>query len=128
MVRLFATILRRDGDRHVLVTPAEALDIDVDDAPFVAIDFEARGRGTAQQIAFATNVGDVVLAGPAHPLALDDRGRGERPYLRVRARLDAVVSRGAYYRLVELVERHERDLGVWSDGCFFSLAARKGFE
>src|SRR5215831_1468053 len=81
MVRLFSTILRRDGDRYLLVTPAEALDIDVDDAPFVAIDFEAQGGGETRRIAFATNVGDVVLAGRNHALALEDRGHGERPYL-----------------------------------------------
>jgi len=126
MVRLFSTILRREGEGHLLVTPVEALAIDVDDAPFVAVDFEARGRDQGQQIAFATNVGDVVIAGPAHALALEDRGHGPRPYLHVRARLDAVVSRGAYYRLVALAVPVGAEVGVWSDGAFFPLGPRTG--
>jgi hypothetical protein len=122
MVRLFSTILRRDGERHLLVTPAEALDIAVDDAPFVAVDFETRGRDAEQQIAFSTNVGDIVVAGREHPIAFEDRGRGARPYVNVRARLDAVISRGAYYRLVELAVPNGSELGVWSDGVFFVLS------
>lgn len=126
MVRLFATILRRDDDGYRLVTPAEALEIAVDDAPFVAVDFETRGRDADQQIAFATNVGDVVVAGAEHRIVVDDRGRGARPYVHVRARLDAVLSRAAYYRLVELAVPRASEIGVWSDGVFFSLTPPGG--
>ena len=67
LVRLFSTILRRDGDDYFLVTPVEKVGITVDDAPFVAVDFEAEGTGAAQTLRFETNVGDHVTAGPRHP-------------------------------------------------------------
>jgi hypothetical protein len=122
MVRLFSTVLRRDPDGYVLVTPAERLSIVVDDAPFVAVDFEAQGSGRAQRLVFLTNVGDVVEASADRPLSLRGSQPSPRPYVLVRNRLDALVSRPAYYRLAELArEGPTGRLGVWSDGAFFEL-------
>jgi len=69
MVRLFATILRRESDGgYVLVTPVEKLDIAVEDAPFVAVELKSEGEGPARNLAFRLNTGDLVIAGPAHRL------------------------------------------------------------
>lgn len=123
MVRLFSTILRREADgRYVLVTPVEKLDIAVEDAPFVAVEMKAEGEGDAARLAFRLNTGDLVAAGPDHPLRFVDGDDGPRPYLHVRGRLEALVARAVYYDLAEraLAGDAERP-GVWSDGAFFPL-------
>jgi hypothetical protein len=121
MVRLFSTILRRDPDGIYLVTPVEKLSIEVDDAPFVAIDMESRGTGRSRELAFLTNVGDVVPADAAHPIALRPTANGVRPYITVRASLHALIARSVYYRLAELSEVRNEQWGVWSKGEFFAL-------
>ena len=99
LVKLFARVLRKDDDGYVLVTPAEKLDITAEDAPFLAVDYERTEDGYA----FRTNVGDVVTAGPDHPLEMrgSDAVGVRVPYVRVRGGLDARLARAAYYRLVE---------------------------
>jgi uncharacterized protein len=115
MVRLFSTILRRESDgSFVLVTPVEKLDIDVEDAPFVAVEVKSEGEGRERSLAFRLNTGDLVLAGSDHPLRLE----GPRPYLEVRAGLDALIARPVYY---ELAEMGLLESGVWSGGAFFPL-------
>src|SRR5436853_451617 len=87
MVRLFATILRREPDgSFVLVTPVEKLDIEVEDAPFVAVEVKADGEGRAMSLAFRLNTGDVVVAGTANPLRFESAPARPQPYLRVVAR------------------------------------------
>jgi len=123
MVRLFSTILRKDGEKYVLVTPVEKVGITVDDAPFVAVDFEAEGEGQARSLRFETNVGDHVTAGPAHPIRVErDPETGEpAPYVMVRAGLEALIDRKSFYRLVEIGARHEGWFGLWSGGEFFPI-------
>ena len=118
MVRLFSTILRREPDgSHVLVTPAEKLDIDVEDAPFVAVELKSEGEGEARRLAFRLNTGDLVVAGSAHPLRFE---AGPQPYVEVRAGLDALVARPVYYELAELaLAEGAQPPGLWSDGAFF---------
>lgn len=99
MVRLFSTILRRDPDGYVLVTPAERLLIDVEDAPFVAIDMVEQGEGEDQELLFTTNVGEHVVASEEHALFLS----AGRPYLHVRDGLNALITRSVYYHLAERV-------------------------
>lgn len=127
LVRLFSSILRRDGDEYVLVTPVEKVSIIVDDAPFVAVDFTATGSGKAQEITFETNVGEQVTAGPDHPIRVThDPATGEpAPYILVRDRLEALIDRKSFYRLVELgteeIRDGERWFGLWSGGAFFPI-------
>jgi uncharacterized protein len=124
MVKLFSTILRRDGPQHFLVTPAEQLAIDVDDAPFVAVDMEANGEGAAQRIVFRTNVDDFVEVDAAHPISMRGMASRARPYVLVRDRLDALIARPVFYRLAELSVAGLSDRsGVWSNGVFFELEA-----
>ncbi|MDQ0837606.1 DUF1285 domain-containing protein [Sphingomonas faeni] len=127
MVRLFSTILRREPDgSHVLVTPVEKLDIEVEDAPFVAVEMKAEGSGPDSKLAFRLNTGDLVTAGPDHPLrfvqdATDGDG-GPRPYLTVRGGMEALVVRSVYYELAErAIVDDATPAGVWSDGAFFPL-------
>jgi hypothetical protein len=125
LVRLFSSILRRDGDRYFLVTPVEKVGITVDDAPFVAVDFTAEGAGPAQRLTFVTQVDDEVAAGPDHPIRVTrDPISGEpAPYVHVRAGLDALIDRKSFYRLVEIGAEHAvggvPQFGVWSGGAFF---------
>lgn len=127
LVRLFSTILRKDGDRYVLVTPVEKVGIQVDDAPFVAVDFEASGEGRDQVLTFQTNVGDRTSAGPDAPIRVerDPETDEPSPYVLVRANLEALIDRKSFYRLVEIGAHHEVDgeswFGLWSGGVFFPI-------
>ncbi|SNS21317.1 DUF1285 domain-containing protein [Tropicimonas sediminicola] len=127
LVRLFSTILRRDGDAYFLVTPVEKVGIRVEDAPFVAVDANVAGEGDSQVISFTTNVGDSVTAGPEHPIrVVRDPETGEpAPYVLVRVNLEALIDRKTFYRLVERGAHHphrgEEWFGLWSGGVFFPM-------
>lgn len=127
LVRLFSTILRKDEDRYVLVTPAEKVGITVDDAPFVAVDFEIGTAPTGPELTFLTNVGDAATAGPEHPIRVDrDSETGEpAPYILIRDRLEALIDRKSFYRLVDLGERQMHEgaewFGITSQGIFFPV-------
>lgn len=123
MVRLFSNILRREANgRFVLVTPVEKLDIDVEDAPFVAVELKSEGRGPERQLGFRLNTGDAVIAGPSHPLRFTACEEGPRPYVSVRDGLDALITRNVYYELAEIALEEDGDQpGLWSGGGFFPL-------
>ncbi len=126
LVRLFSTILKREGDAYFLVTPVEKVGIRVEDAPFVAVDLEAAGEGRDQVVTFTTNVGDVVVAGEDHAIrVLRDETGEPSPYIHVRAGLEALIDRKSFYRLVDLGEAHVVEgtewFGVWSGGTFFPI-------
>ena len=119
MVRLFSTILRREADgRHVLVTPAEKLDIAVEDAAFVAVAVRSEGEGGGRRLGFTLNTGDSVIAGPENAISLRDGA----PYLHVRGGLEARIARPVYYELAEIAIAEGGDPpGVWSEGVYFPL-------
>ncbi|PSO12110.1 MULTISPECIES: DUF1285 domain-containing protein [unclassified Sphingobium] len=123
MVRLFSTILRREADgSYVLVTPGEKLSIEVEDAPFVAVELKSEGEGRERALAFRLNTGDLVAAGPDNALLVRETADGPHPYLHVRAGLEALVVRSVYYELMNMAldEGPER-IGLWSNGAFFPL-------
>jgi hypothetical protein len=128
MVRLFASVLKREGDRYFLVTPVEKVGIKVDDAPFLAVEMETQGEGARRTLFFRTNVDDIVRCDAEHPLRFEpEEGTGGvKPYLHVRRDLWALVSRALFYDLVELGETRRfggRDhFGIASDGAFFPIA------
>ena len=129
LVKLFARVLRRDADgRFFLVTPVEKVDVAVADAPFVAVEMQIDGAGQAQRLTFRTNVDDVVACGPERPLRFEVQAGsgGLKPYVLVRGRLEALVTRALYYDLVELAVPQNEDapdrLGVWSGGVWWELA------
>ena len=123
LVKLFSTILRRDGDEYFLVTPVEKVGITVDDAPFVAVDFNQVDDG----LVFETNVGDLVTAGRENPIrVVRDVETGEpSPYVLVRSNLEALIDRKSFYRLVDIGETADVDgvawFGVRSNGVFFGI-------
>ncbi|GGB17333.1 DUF1285 domain-containing protein [Allosediminivita pacifica] len=127
LVKLFSSILKKEGDQYFLVTPVEKVGITVDDAPFVATDFEVEGEGEGQILTFTTHVGDMAVAGPEHPIRVDrDPETGEpSPYILIRAELEALIDRKSFYRLVELGETEAVDgtewFGVRSSGRFFPI-------
>jgi hypothetical protein len=127
LVRLFSSILKREGDGYFLVTPVEKVGITVDDAPFVATDFAAEGEGEAQRLTFTTHVGDTAVAGPDHPIRVErDLETGEpAPYILIRDRLEALIDRKSFYRLAEIGSHapHEGQswFGLWSEGVFFPM-------
>lgn len=123
MVRLFSTILRKDGDKYFLVTPVEKVGITVDDAPFIALDFEVSGTGEEQRLTFLTNVGDATTVGPEAPIRIErDNGTGEpSPYVLVRDNLEALIDRKSFYRLVDIGVHFKGWFGLWSGGAFFGL-------
>jgi hypothetical protein len=126
LVRLFASVLRREPDgRHVLVTPVEMLGIAVEDAPFLAVEMAVVGEGPTQVLTFRTNVGDIVGAGPDHPIrfAIEPLTRGLKPYVLVRGGLEALVTRSLAADLAEKAEELDGEIGIWSGGAFFSFGS-----
>ncbi len=125
LVKLFASILRRDGDAYFLVTPVEKVGIKVEDAPFVAIDFDVTGPGPDQSVTFTTNVDDIVVAGVENPITvvLDPLTGQPSPYLLVRRNLSALIDRKSFYRLVDHCVHRAIDGQSWfglnSAGQFF---------
>jgi hypothetical protein len=107
LVRLFSTVLRKDEDgKTYLVTPVEKVGIQVEDAPFLAVEMAVTNENDVQTLTFRTNVGDVVEAGPEHPIRFAFAGEEKqlKPYVHVRGRLEALVSRPIMYEMVELGE------------------------
>lgn len=124
LVRLFSTILRREPDgSHVLVTPAEKLAIEVEDAPFVGVEMKlVDAPESGQRAVFRLNTGDIVVAGPDHAVELRGDGENALPYLHVRADLWALLARPVYYALMEhAIEAGGSPIGLTSDGAFFPL-------
>jgi len=134
LVKLFASVLKLEDGRYYLVTPVEKIGITVDDAPFVAVDFEVRGPGPEQVLVFETNVGDFTEAGPENPIrVVRDPETGEpSPYVHVRRGLEALIDRKSFYRLVEVGEHREvegtRWFGILSGGAFFPVIPSADME
>ena len=136
LVRLFASVLKRDEQGQFwLETPAERGRIQVDDAPFVAVELQVEGAGREQRLRFRTNIDDMVSADPDHPIylrrdpraATGDDGEAGRPYIHLRDGIEALIARPVYYALVEMADEQLMDgrlqPGVWSCGTFFPLVA-----
>ena len=126
LVRLFSSILKREGGRYYLVTPVEKVGITVEDAPMVAVDFDVEGAGPDQVLTFHTKTEDVVMAGPDHPIRVVRDASGEpSPYVLVRANLEALIDRKSFYRLVDLGVHEDVSgtqwFGVRSGGAFFPI-------
>jgi hypothetical protein len=121
MVRLFATVLRREADGgYWLITPGEKVPVVVEDAPFLAVDLEIQGRGVDQMLIFGINTGGQVRADAGHPFVVRGTPDAPRPYLGLGDSLEALVARSVYYALAEVtVEGPGAVHGVWSAGLFF---------
>ncbi len=126
LVKLFAGVLRREESGYYLVTPAEKLRIQVEDAPFTANLVETIDADGDQAIVFTTNVGDRILLDPAHALRIEiDATTGQpRPYVHVRDGLEALIGRAAFYDLINLADERERD----GKTCFVVTSLGHEFE
>jgi len=128
LVKLFASVLWREGEKYFLVTPVEKIGIRVDDAPFTAVEMRLDGAGAGRVLSFRTNVDDWVACGPDHALRFEPEPEtgGLKPYLHVRRDLWALVTRALFYDLVELGEQRDiegkRMFGVASGGAFYAMA------
>jgi uncharacterized protein len=129
LVKLFASVLKREGDRYFLVTPVEKCGITVDDAPFLAVEFDVSANEQRTQVLhFRTNVDDRVTCGRDHPLRFERQPAtgGLKPYLHVRRDLWALLARPLLYQLVALGEEREiggkQMFGVASEGEFFVMS------
>ena len=128
LVKLFASVLKREGEKYFLVTPVEKVGIVVDDAPFIAVEMNTSGGNDGRVLQFRTNVDDWISAGPDHALRFEPQPKtgGLKPYLHVRRDLWAKVTRALFYDLVALGEECDvngkRMFGVFSQGEFFAMA------
>ena len=128
LVRLFSTILRKEGENFYLVTPGEKMRIRVEDAPFLAVLLDVHGSGRDQHLSFTTNVGDQVVAGADHRIRVDEQtDKLPLPYVHIRSGLEARIGRSVFYQLAEIAVagsgEFDDQLGVWSSGLFFPLGA-----
>lgn len=128
MIKLFASILRKDADGQTyLVTPAEKVDVEVEDAPFLAVEMAIDGTGPSQRLTLRTNVDDVVAIDAEHPIRFEPQAPdgGLKPYVLVRGKLEALCTRAVYAELVAIaaIGDHDQDLGFWSGGCWWRIAA-----
>ena len=128
LVKLFASVLKREEGKYFLVTPVEKVGITVDDAPFTAVEMTVEGEGSSRTLSFRTNVDDWVTCGTDHALRFEpeDETGGLKPYLHVRRDLWALVTRALFYDLVELGEERDIDgrrmFGIASGGKFYAMA------
>ncbi len=125
MVRLFATVLRREADgRHMLVTPVEKLEIEVESTAFRATAMHSEGQGSERRIGLTLDSGDALIVGPRHPLMIVETETGPSPRVLVRHGLEAELARPVYYELAELaIAEGNAPAGLWSEGMFFALDA-----
>ena len=125
LVKLFASVLVRDGaGAYWLKTPVEKVPVVVEDAPFIAVELDVRGRAADQVLRLRTNIDNWVELGARHPLVVRAGPAGPRPYVALTGGMEALVARPVYYQLAELVVAGPDGadiLGVWSGGRFFSL-------
>ena len=133
LVKLFSTILRKDKDRYVLVTPVEMVQVEVEDAPFLAVEMRPEASAASPLLRFRTNVDDWVEADAEHPLRFDLGAHdGIKPYLKVRGDLWALVSRPVCHDLLDRAEVRTADrqahLGIASGGQFFVIAPAEAIE
>ncbi len=130
LVKLFSTVLQRDAEGdYWLVTPVERGRIEVEDAPFTAVEMMVEGRGQNQILRFRTNLDEIVQVDTNHPIRIsEDSVTGEpTPYVLVRKNLEALITRPIFYELVDLAddqwEGEVETLGIWSAGILFALGA-----
>ena len=127
LVKLFSSILKKEGDKYFLVTPVEKIGIKVDAAPFIANSLDFFGKGKTQKVSFTTNVGDTFHLNYQHPIRIDYNLKTNEPipYVSVRRNLEALIDRKSFYRLIDLgnIENYKNEVwfGIWSNNCFFPI-------
>ena len=127
LVKLFSSILKKEGEKYFLVTPSEKIGIKVDVAPFVANSLDFLGKGRAQKISFTTNVEYTFDLNYDHPIRITYNSKTNEPipYVAVKRNLEALIDRKSFYRFIDLgsIENYKNEVwfGVWSNNCFFPI-------
>ena len=127
LVKLFSSILKKEGDKYFLVTPVEKIGIKVDLAPFVANSLDFFNNGRTQKISFTTNIGDSFNLDYDHPIRIEYNSETNEPipYVAVRRNLEALIDRKSFYRFIDLgsIQNYKNEVwfGVWSNNCFFPI-------
>ena len=127
LVKLFSSILKKEGDKYFLVTPLEKIGIKVDVAPFIANSLDFVGKERTQKLSFTTNVGDTFHLNYNHPIRIEYNLKTNEPipYVSVRRTLEALIDRKSFYRLIDLgsIENYKNEawFGIWSNNCFFPI-------
>jgi len=127
LIKLFSSVLRKDGDDYFLVTPVEKCRIQVEDAPFQGILMDVDGEGQAQRLRVTTDMGEQVTINREHPLRIQQVDEQWIPYVMIRAGLEARLNRNVYYQLADLMVEHAHPdsgdswLCIWSDGELFPM-------
>ena len=127
LVKLFSSILKIEDGKYFLVTPIEKVGIKVDDAPFVAVDFNEIEITGEKALKFETQVGDEVIASDKNPIRVvrDAVSDEPAPYIHIRNGLDALIDRKTFYRLIDIGQhkKYENDdwFGIESASAFFPI-------
>lgn len=123
MVKLFSRVLRLDKDEYFLVTPVEKIKIEVEDKPFVIVDFEITVNKGNQVISFKTNTEEVFDVNSEHPIRIELKHSTQEPapYVLVRKNLEGLISRNIYYKLIDICEKVGDSYGIYSSNQFFKL-------
>tara|TARA_B100000482_G_C12456701_1_gene239207 strand:+ start:27 stop:650 length:624 start_codon:yes stop_codon:yes gene_type:complete len=136
LIKLFASVLSMDENgRYWLTTPAEKGEILVEDVPFQAVEMNVYEKNKQQILSFRTNIDETIIADIDHPIRIGNNPEtGEpSPYIMVRDRLEARLTRAVFYQMVDLgvevIMESEQELGVinekvfgvWSSGQFFQI-------
>ena len=127
LVKLFSSILKKEGKKYFLVTPIEKIGIEVEVAPFLANSLDFSGKERTQNISFTTNVGDTFDLNYEHPIRIEYNATTNEPlpFVSVRRNLEALIDRKNFYRLINLgsIENYKNEswFGVWSNNCFFPI-------
>lgn len=118
LVKLFSTVLRKEGDRHVLRTPVEVVDVEVEDAAYIGVDYKKQGTGKDAVYSFKTNIDQWVdLTKPDQLYMRDDK-----PYIALEHGLEARLNTAVYYKIADEISEHEGQKGIWSKGNFYALS------
>ena len=131
LVKLFSSILIKENNKYFLITPVEKVGIIVDDAPFIANDFEKITENNKSYLVFFTNIDETIVLSKKNPfrISINDKTQEPSPYIMVRKNIEAKIDRKSFYRLLDLAEyslvKGQEWLGIHSDSTFFPIISKE---
>ena len=131
LVKLFSSILINENNKYFLITPVEKVGIIVDDAPFIANDFEKITENNKSYLVFFTNIDETIVLSKKNPfrISINDKTQEPSPYIMVRKNIEAKIDRKSFYRLLDLAEyslvKDQEWLGIYSDSTFFPIISKE---
>ena len=131
LVKLFSSILINENNKYFLITPVEKVGIMVDDAPFIANDFEKITENNKSYLVFFTNIDETIVLSKKNPfrISINDKTQEPSPYIMVRKNIEAKIDRKSFYRLLDLAEyslvKGQEWLGIYSDSTFFPIISKE---